>query len=378
MKSKSGEMENMIFIRKQIRKTFEVKTSILLAGLLFIPFCASAQKLGKSTSTPSKNTPGSTTNTPQGTNAVPAPVVIKEIPQIPDAGLVAKVGKGGLTKGEYDFYLLRFANKSRKTVSSLNAEERKTALNDGLDDEILFQAALEEGALNEKYVRFMMSSLFRSKQTLSDIRPDQFTDSDLKSYYDAHTSEFSTPAGRHMKGVKFDSAASASDFIKKMKKSKDPASAPEWVDFGVIAEGKNIVEVTSEVSEKALKLKKGQISEPLTGRLPTPCFVFFCVDQKIGTPLPFEEVKGKVKFALVGQKQKENYDNLLKKMGFDPKKISEDDALFLSALNNGMHRDISVRQYCINAYIGKQKSKREQLLPELKKKYPVTLIESAK
>ena len=106
--------------------------------------------------------------------------------------------------------------------------------------------------------------------------------------------------------------------------------------------------------------------------------MFFCADQKTAEQIPFDEARGKVKFALTGQKQKENYDSLLKKMGFDAKKISEEDALFLAALNSGVHRDISVRERCISMCISKKKLKREQLLPELRQKYPVTIIDSAK
>ena len=365
----------MVFRKEQILRGLDFKAGILLAGLFFIPLDSPAQQSAKSNSALNKNT----TPANQGTSSSPAPVVIKDIPQISTEGLVARAGKGGLLKGEYAFYLLKLANKSRKNVKSLSPEERKAALSEGLDDELIFQAALEDGALNDKYIRFMMSSLFRSNQTVANISPDKFSDAELKAYYDAHMNEFCTPSEKHIKGAKFNSTASASDFIKKLKKAKEPASVPEWNDFGWLVEGKQIVELPSDISDKVLKLKKGQISEPLAGQSSRDtCFVFFCSEQKEAAQLPFDEVKGKVKFALVGQKQKENYDNLLKKMGFDPKKISEEDALFLSALNNGLYREITVRQYCINAYVDKKKLKREQLLPELKKKYPITIIEEAK
>lgn len=356
-----------IFIRILIRKVFVKNFAFLLTALLFIPFITSAQQGGKNNSLSNKNT------------ANPAPVVIKEVPQIPSNELVAIIGQGGLTKSEYDFYLLRLANRSGKNVKSLSAEERKNALNEGLDDEILFQAALSEGALNDSYIRFMMSSLFRSKETVSPIRPDQFKDTELRAYYDAHQKEFAEPAESHIKGAKFNSKANASNFIKTLKQSKDPASSPELNDLGWVSEGKQMVELPAELSNKVAKLKKGQISEPLSASFSKDiCYVFICTEQKEARLVPYEEAKGKIKFALLNQKQKENYEILLKKMGFDPQKISEEDALFLSALNRGLHRDISVRQRCINTYVAKKKAKREQLLPELKKKYPVKLLEGAK
>lgn len=355
---------------------------VSLAVVLLLPVIVSAQKIdsrsnsnqNKGNSSPPKTNPGQAE-----TVAAPAGVVIKEVPQIPTEGLVAKVGKGGLTKSEYDFYLLRFANKAGKKVKSLSDEERKTALNNGIDDELVFQDALAEGALNDQYIRFMMTSLFKSKQTVANINPEKFTDEDLKAYYDAHLKEFSTPSEKHIKGARFNSTASAADFIKKLKTAKEPAALPEWTDFGWLAEGKQIVELPSAVSAKVLKLKKGQISEPIQERASSDvCFVFLCSEQKEPVQLSFEEAKGKVKFALVDQKQKENYEALLKKMGFDPKKISEADALFLSALNNGFYREITVRERCISNYLYKKNQKTEQLVPELRKKYPVTIIEDAR
>lgn len=354
-------------IRSLIQKTFGGKLAVLLLALFFFPFITSAQQSGKTNSLSNKKT------------SAPAAVVIKEVPQIPQDGLVASVGRGGLTKSEYDFYLLKFANRLRKNVKSLSPEEKKNALNEGLDDEILFQAALAEGALNDSYIRFMMSSLFRSSKTLSSIRPDQFKDFELKAYYDAHQKEFSEPAESHIKCAKFNSKTSALNFIKTLKQSKTPASSPEWKDLGCLSEKKPLVELPTELNNKVAKLKKGQISEPLSPSFSKDiCYVFICVDQKEARLIPYDEAKSKVKFALVNQKQKENYEILLKKMGFDPQKISENDALFLGALNNGLHRDISVRQRCINTYVAKKKLKREELLSELKKKYPVKLLETAK
>jgi len=345
-----------------IKKSFVV----LLAGLFFIPIAASAQQRGKKIPAQGKKT----------TATAPAPLVIKEIPQIPETDLVAKVGKGGLTKKEYDFYLLRCANRSRKTVQSLTEEERKSALDEGIDDEILFQAALAEGALNDSYIRFMMGSLYKSSRTVANLNPNQLTEEELKAYYDAHKNEFRTPKENLIKGAKFESSEGATNFIKRLKKSKNPASDSEWKDLGWFTEGKVAAMLMQEVCDMAIKLKKGQVSKPIQDpAMKTIFYVFYCVDEKPGMQLDFGEVSSKIKFLCLDQKQKENYDQLLKEMGFDPKKISADDAIFLAALKNGFYREHSVRERCINTYISKKKQTREKLLPKLRKKYPATIIE---
>lgn len=317
-------------------------------------------------------------NKPAGT-ATPVQVQAKDVPAIPEADLVAKVGRGGLTKKEYDWYLLRFANKSGKSVSSLSPDDRKKALGEGLDDETLFQASIANGILNDTYIRFMMSSLFRSNSTVATIDPRKFTDEELKAFYDANPSQFAEPATNHVKIAKFNSKAEAADFVKKARQTKNPDSLPAWNDLGWIGIGSTSRGIPTEITDKAAKLKPGQISEPIPDiAVKEINYVFWAVERKESRPIPFEEAKGKVKFALIGQKQKENYANLLKKMGFDPKKVSEEDALFLSALEKGYHRDISVRQRCIVTYVSKRKAKQEQLLPELRKQFPTTLLEGAK
>ena len=265
----------MIAIHKWKSSALKQCAAALLSTLCFIQTPASAQQLGKQSkgsqnspfAMPNKGSQNSQQSSPQSQDksqsqdkqqsSQPASsLVIKEVPQIPDTGLVAKVGKGGLTKSEYDFYLLRFANKAKKNVKALSSEERKIALNEGIDDELLFQAALEDGALNDSYIRFMMSSMFRSNQTAGNIRPDQFTDAQLKAYYDAHPGEFCSPSENTVKGAKFNSAAGAADFIKKVKKLKDPASAPDWNDLGCFTEGKTAAGLPAEICAKVVKLKK--------------------------------------------------------------------------------------------------------------------------
>lgn len=338
---------------------------LLLAGLLFTPFSDAAP--GKSKKTQPQTTPPANT---------PPALVIKEIPKIPETDLVAKVGKGGLTQKEYDFYLLRFANRSQKTVQALSEEERKSALNEGLDDEILFQAALADGSLNNKYIRFMMGSLYKSNKATATLDPRNITEEEMKAYYDAHKSEFHTPKELLIKGAKFESAEGAANFVKKLKKSKNPASDSEWKDLGWFTEGKVAAMLMQEVCDMVVKLKKGQISKPIQDPgMKTIYYVFYCVDESPGMPLDFGDVSSKIKFELLNQKQNTSYADLLKKMGFDPKKVSEEDALFLGALQAGLWREHSVREYSINAYTMKKKQSKEKLLPQLRKKYPVTIIE---
>ncbi len=312
-------------------------------------------------------------------SSVANPVQAKDVPEMPEASLVAKVGRGGLTKQEFDWYQLRFANKAKKSVAQLSPEERRKALEEGIDDETLFQASIADGILNDSYTRFSMGSLYRSNKTLAGVDPRKFTDEELKAYYDAHPAEFSEPAANYVRVAKFNSKAEAADFCKKARKAKDPASLQGWLDLEWVSEGAQKAGLPTEITDKAAKLKQGQISDPVMDVMVKEIhYVFWASERKEAKPIPFEEAKGKVKFALVGQKQKDAQSALLKKLGFDPKKVSEEDALFFGALESGLHRDISVRQRCISTYVSKKGSTREQLLPALKKQFPATILEGAK
>jgi hypothetical protein len=361
----------------------------LLAGaLLLAPLTAPAQQKNKSAKSGQSSAARADQSPQKADQSAPkndsgSALVIKETPQIPTDGLAAKVGKGGVTQSEYDFYLLRLSRKLKKTVQTLTPEERKAALNEGIDDELLFQAALDGGMLNDSYVRSMMVSVFKSKNTTETINPQKFTDAELQAYYDANKKEFCAPAEALVKGAKFPSKTEAEDFIKKARQMKDPGSAKDWQNLGWFTEGKVAAGLPQEICDKVVKLKKGQLSDsfPLS-RAGGMTYVFLCEDQKAAQQLPFDEVRGKVKFALVNQKQKEglsalkqkeNPEALARKYGADPKKLSEDDTMFLSALNSGVQRDITIRPYCINAYVMRKGGDKARLASELKSKYPVTI-----
>ncbi|OGV49590.1 MAG: hypothetical protein A2X49_06420 [Lentisphaerae bacterium GWF2_52_8] len=304
--------------------------------------------------------------------------IIKDIPQGPMKNLLIKVGPGGISKDELDFYYLRFANKAGKTPDTLSPEEKKKAGEEGINDETLFQAALAEGAFNDNYIQSLIISQYKSSETNSKIDPKSFTEAELEAHYKAHPEEFSEPATNHLKSLKLDGTQQDNEKKIKLAKTK-PDSIQEWSDLGWMDKEKfTSMGFYPAVAEKLIKIKTGQCSEPIDFMRGTPKLLFYSVEAKESTPIPYEQAKGKVKFSLVSQKQKELTSGLMQKLAQTYKGASEDELLLRAGLASGCQRYISTRQYVINWFLAKKKATREQLLPELKKKYPASTVSPAK
>jgi len=62
--------------------------------------------------------------------------------------------------------------------------------------------------------------------------------------------------------------------------------------------------------------------------------------------------------------------------GKGQKGLSEDEVLLNSAIQAGAQRELQNRRYIVEWYLSKKKVQREQVLPELKKKYKIEILKS--
>ncbi len=296
----------------------------------------------------------------------------KDIPQGPLENLVAKVGPGGVTKGDYDFQLLKLANSKGKKIDALSKEERKTAFDTAIEEELVFQGALADGALKDDYICWMIISQHKSDSTTAKINPEAFTEEELQKFYKANPKKFTTPAEVHAEGMKF--PTESDEEIKKVIKqaAEKPDAAKGWVDVGWIKEGNVGGGLTPDVCDQIVKLKKGQVSGIIFDKAMRMKCVFRAVERTEGQLLTYEEAKGKIKFELIGVKQEEMQKKLVAQSG--KKGMSEDEILLNAGLQAGTHRFITIRNYIIPAYLAKKKGTREQVLPDLKKRFKVEIL----
>lgn len=339
---------------------------IMIAVLLFFPLHAQQKK----------NTSTKPSTQPSAPAEPKKPVYTgNDIPQGALENLVVKVGAGGVTKGDYDFFLLKTANKNGKTVNKLTSDERKVALFSAIDDEVLFQSALSEGVLKDEYTCWMILETFKSNNTTVKIDPMTFTDDELEKFYKAHSEKFTKPAQVNVKGLKF-MTESEQEVQKVLKKvSVNPDSVKDWVEIGWVEEGKAVAGLPQQVTASVAKLKKGQLSGIVTDKISGWKFIFLVTDRNEPELIPFAEARGNVKFELIGAKQEELRKKLSESQGKGQKGLSEDEILLNSAIQAGTHRDLQVRRYIVGWLLSKKKVQREQILPELKKKYKIELLQ---
>lgn len=324
---------------------------------------------------------GSPLSAQQKTAAKPAepkkPVYTgKDIPQGQLDNLMVKVGAGGVTKADYDFFLLKAANKSGKQVGALSGDEKKAALFSSIDEELLFQGAMAEGALRDEYICWMILGTYKSGKTTAKIDPSSFTDTELENYYKAHPEKFSKPAQVNVKGLKFTNATEQEVQNKLKQATANPESIKDWVDIGWIKEGNAAGGLPLEITNPLTKLKKGQNSGIVNDKTSGWKFIFLVTDRIEPELIPFAEAKGKVKFELAGAKQEEMKKRLVEQQSKGQKGISEDEILLNSALQNGAQRELQTRRYIVEWYISKKKMPREQLLQDLKKKFKIDILKT--
>ncbi|MFZ2657643.1 MAG: peptidylprolyl isomerase [Victivallales bacterium] len=336
---------------------------VIIAVLLFSPAYAQQKK----------NTPA-----PPSVPAEPKKPVYagKDIPQGVLDNLFVKVGAGGVTKGDYDFFLLKTANKNGKNVDALTPDERKTALFSAIDEELLFQGALAEGVLKDEYTCWRILETYKSNNTTAKIDPRTFTDDELEKFYKAHPGKFTKPASVNAKGLKF-MTESDQDVQKVMKQvAANPDSVKNWIELGWIEEGKMAAGLPQRITDPITKLKKGQNSGIVYDKSVDWRYIFLVTDRKEPELIPYSEAKGKVKFELIGAKQEEMKKKLAADQGKGQKGLSEDEILLNSAIQAGTHRDLMVKRYIVEWYFSKKNAKREEALPELKKKYKIEILKS--
>jgi peptidyl-prolyl cis-trans isomerase C len=83
----------------------------------------------------------------------------------------------------------------------LTADQRAQLVNDAIDNELLRQEAWRQGLHQDpKVAKVMVNTLLRD-QVYSNVRNSDFSDDELRAYYDAHRDEFSVPEKVQIKRI---------------------------------------------------------------------------------------------------------------------------------------------------------------------------------
>ncbi len=300
-----------------------------------------------------------------------------KIEQGPLADLVAKVGPGGITRSEYDFYLLKYANhKAKKSVRKFTPEDRKAALNMGIEDELIFQDALADGILDDEYIRWRILQEYKSSQTTARIEPSTFGENAMLEYYKAHPDEFTEPASINPEALQFPKNTSDDALDEALEKARRNPDSAEWKQLAgwtwIRQTEKNPV-MPQDVHDYLFTLKPGEISDIVEDDFGN-FYIFRIRERKEERLLSFSEAEGKIRFAMVGQKDSEMKDELADQAKKSEGVSDAEEAIYRTALKAGAARTVDIRQAIINTHMKDSEGKREEILKELRLKFPVKIL----
>lgn len=279
------------------------------------------------------------------------------VEQGPLEDLVARVGPGGVTRKGFEVYLLIYARDHGKEAASL--EEKRQALEPAIVDEMIFQASLAEGALEDEHVRWSVTSVYKSDETVAKVDPREFTEEELRAYYDAHPEEFTKPAAVRLEGKRIGSEEEEAAILEAMERGETPAG-------GFDDQGWMELETPGPLSEDdralLMALLVGEVS-PVFEVFGGMKIVYRCAERREAVKKDFEESRGRAKFLLLGEKTSE--------LGAG---LGDDDAAYREALKKGVHRRPECRPYIINMYLDRKKQTKEEAAAELRSRFDVEVL----
>jgi len=191
--------------------------------------------------------------------------------------VVATVGKGFVTEAEF----AEAASHAITPGQTLTPEMRTEVLDELIDDEILFQKALDEGLYRDEKVRKILVNLLLREEVYASVQDDEIPVSELEAYYEAHRDEFIVPEKVQVKRIFVRTGDDRSEEAAKelatdlhAKLTKDPSRfsdlAHEYSDDAYKRRGGDVgyvardgkAGIPPEVVDQAFSMETGKLSEP--------------------------------------------------------------------------------------------------------------------
>jgi parvulin-like peptidyl-prolyl isomerase len=193
------------------------------------------------------------------------------------AQVVADVGGGFVTPEEF----AAAAGATPGSGPDMDLSARKEVLDQLLTDEVLLQEALRQGLVRDAKVRRTLTQLLLRQEVYDKVSRQDFTDEELKAYYDDHRDEFIVPEKLQIKRIlvrvgeghhtEEEARAIIEEARKKVKKDPDSfRTVAEQVSEGVhqrrggdlgFVPRSGKPGVDAKVAEVAFGLKMGQVSD---------------------------------------------------------------------------------------------------------------------
>lgn len=190
-------------------------------------------------------------------------------------------------------------------------EERLAALDELVEEEVLFQEALKRGLYHDSKVRKILTNLLLRDEVYGKVKADDIPEEDLLAYYQEHKDEFITPEKVQVRRIMLrssderDAAATMAEakrihaelqrdprlFSELATKSSDGPYRRRGGDLGFVSrEGKPGVDAA--VIDKAFSMQINEISAPFEAG--GAVHILQLVNRRERTERSFDQMKGSV------------------------------------------------------------------------------------
>lgn len=281
-----------------------------------------------------------------------------------------RVGSSGLSAQELSIYLRglsqleRHQHLSGRDWGTSNSEIRKA-----IEDEMAFQEALKSGLHREPAFQKQIAGLYQAQQTLGDIHPQLFSDSEMKAYYDKNKKEFMKPAE-----YRFNTLSKGGAAVNFQSALSNPESVSGWRKGNWMKEGDSFYLPLSEDQMKQIyNLRKGkllQVRDGMNGE-----YIFWCVDYKPPVQKNFQEARERVKHLMIRAKESGNLKSLKSQLSPQGSQENYNQVLFETALSQGYARDRNVRDQLINTYLQRQGKTLGEVVLQVQDQYKVEITQ---
>lgn len=238
-----------------------------------------------------------------GGRSVDAPSAIRSDVAVPIAHVA------GAPVGEADL-LAHAARNHPANGATYTPEERARLVDEVLTDELLFQTALEKGLYHDAKVRKILVNLLLRTEVYSKVTNGDFSEDELRRYYDEHKDTFVVPAKVHARRIlvrigpdgEAAAKARAEDLHLQLKKDRtqfsklalehsDGSHKRRGGDLGFVArEGKPGVE--PEVIAHAFDMRVDELSSPI--KVGDAFHILLVVNKRDKVERSFQQMKGSV------------------------------------------------------------------------------------
>ncbi|MEK7867192.1 MAG: hypothetical protein AAB434_10955 [Planctomycetota bacterium] len=304
------------------------------------------------------------TRTAKADEGPPAPSLPGTIPQALEGDLVASVGPGGVTRKELADRIYGFTRGDSSLVD-ISPKEARVYLDPLVDDELLFQGAIADGAFDDPTIRKRLCEAQISVQG-ADTRLTGGTEADLKAWYEAHLADLIEAKRLQVCGAKlYDAADLATERgleetmgrIERLKAAGP--DDPVWDFKGWIGVDEEFL--GPKTYDMIKNLRVGECSNDIACSDKSVWAFRVLAREDLPAPPPFERCRDRVRMLIAEERMK-------------ALEAADTDETFRAALDGGLHRNSYHRAFIIETYVTRRKTSRAELLTEMRGRFLVDVL----